>query len=194
MQILAGLFRGRRLLSPPEGSDTRPMTGAVKKSLFGMIGPLLEGATVLDLYCGTGTLGLEALSQGAKRCFFAERDRRVLVNLRQNIEMLAVAQRCVIWGGDIETGLAGWLDSTDLRADVVFVDPPFASVRQWSWAGVESDIFAPLGRHVTDGGVVALRLPQGTQAPQRIGSLSQWKARDYGDMSVVLLTHDKESP
>jgi 16S rRNA (guanine(966)-N(2))-methyltransferase RsmD len=192
MQILAGLYRGRRLLSPPRGSDTRPITGLVKKSLFGMIGPRLPGATVLDLYCGTGTLGLEALSQGAGKCFFAERDKRVLARLSQNIQTLGVADRCVIWAGDIASGLANRLDQLDLRADVAFIDPPFEVARQWSWEEVGRTIFAPVARRLSSAGVVALRLPRRVQAPHEIGPLRTWKSRDYGDMSLVLLVGSEE--
>jgi 16S rRNA (guanine(966)-N(2))-methyltransferase RsmD len=192
MHILAGLYKGRGLLSPPAGSDTRPVTGLVKKSLFGMIGPLLPEATVLDLYCGTGTLGLEALSQGAAKCYFAERDRRVLERLRENIQALGVADRCVVWGGDVAHGLAGWLDPLDLRAEVVFVDPPFEAARQWDWAEVEGNIFGPLTRHLSGNGVVALRLPGRVEAPERIGGLAIRKSRDYGDMSVVLLAAEEK--
>ena len=67
MYILAGKYKGRKLLPPPPGSVTRPVTGLVKKSLFGMLGVRVEDAVVVDLFCGTGTMGLEALSQGAGR-------------------------------------------------------------------------------------------------------------------------------
>lgn len=192
MQILAGLYRGRRLLPPPPGSDTRPITGLVKKSLFGMIAPRLPGATVLDLYCGTGTLGLEALSQGAERCFFAERDRRVLARLKQNIHTLVLMDRCVVWGGDVSGGLAEWLDRVNLRADVVFVDPPFETARRWSWGEVERTIFVPVARHLSSSGVVALRLPSRVQGPDKIGPLRTWKSRHYGGMSVVLFVGGEE--
>ena len=85
MRILAGEYKGRKLLPPPGRAQTRPITGSVKKSLFDMLGVRLVDAIVVDLYCGTGTIGLEALSRGAARCYFAERDRAVLERLRRNI-------------------------------------------------------------------------------------------------------------
>ena len=78
MQILAGAHKGRKLLSPPRGSEGRPITSMAKKSLFDMLGGRLAGATVVDLYCATGTMGLEALSRGAARCYFADREARLL--------------------------------------------------------------------------------------------------------------------
>ena len=86
MRILSGMYKGHRLLSPPPGRATQPVTGRVKKSLFVMLGGRLEGAAVVDLYCGTCSMGLEALSRGARACWFAERDRRTVARLRRNIE------------------------------------------------------------------------------------------------------------
>ena len=106
MRILAGTYKGRRLLSPPVGSETRPITGAAKKSLFDMLAGSVPGAAVVDLYCGTGSLGLEALSRGARTCAFADRDRRVLGRLRRNIEAVGATEACDVWPGDVTKGLA----------------------------------------------------------------------------------------
>ena len=70
MRILAGRFKGRNLLPPSGGGQTRPITGRARKSLFDILAPHLQGALVLDLYCGTGTMGLEALSRGAAEVVF----------------------------------------------------------------------------------------------------------------------------
>src|SRR4030067_988666 len=113
MRIIAGAYKGRKLLSPPRHSGTRPLTASVKKSLFDTLGPWLEGAIVLALYCGTGTLGLEALSRGAAGCSFAESDRHVVGRLRRNVEAIGAEKRCRIWVGDIWRRLVHWLDEFD---------------------------------------------------------------------------------
>src|SRR5438094_5779339 len=87
MRIIAGEFRGRRLLAP-ESDTTRPITDRVKQSLFDILAPRMEGATVLDLFAGTGSMGLESLSRGAAAAWFFEADRPALARLRRNIEML----------------------------------------------------------------------------------------------------------
>jgi 16S rRNA (guanine966-N2)-methyltransferase len=187
MRILAGTLKGRKLLPPPPRSRTRPITGLAKKSLFGMLGGKIAGAAVVDLYCGTGTLGLEALSRGARACWFAERSRAVLARLRRNIEALGVRDRCAVWAGKVEAGLARRLDELDGPAEVVFVDPPYVQARGWSWPGAGITIFAPLVRHLATGGVVVLRLPGDVAPPEALGGLSVERLKRYGDMSVALM-------
>ncbi len=186
MRILSGAFKGRTLL-PPAGDGTRPITALVKKSLFGILSPRLDGATVLDLYCGTGTIGLEALSQGAARCCFAERDGLALARLRRNIETLGVGGQCTIWAGDVEQRLARWLDALDGGVDVASVDPPFATARRWDWPRAVETVFAPLAAHLSPGGVVVLRTPDRVEVPDRLGPLAACRTREYGGMKITFL-------
>ena len=185
MRIIAGQHKGRRLLSPPPGATTRPITGLAKKSLFDTLAGRLDGAAVADLYCGTGTQGLEAISRGARTCRFAERDRRVLARLRRNIEMLGEGERCTVWSGDVPRRLAGWLAGLDAPLDIALVDPPYAVARQWSWAEAGEKIFAPLADHLSDDGIVVLRAPAKIHVPDAIGTLACIRRKVYGDMALV---------
>lgn len=187
MRILSGRYKGRRLLSPPSGSEARPITGRVKKSLFDMLGERLAGSAVLDLYCGTGTMGLESLSRGARRCWFAERDKRVVSRLRRNIEALGAAGACTVWQGDVTRRLVGWLGEVDEAIDVAFVDPPYAAARRWSWSAVASTIFSPLTRRLAGDGRVVLRLPADAECPEQLGALVVRRRRRYGEMALALL-------
>lgn len=187
MRILAGEFKGRVLLSPPTVGATRPMTSAAKKSLFDILSPVLAEAAVVDLYCGTGTLGLEALSRGAGRCWFADRDRRVLGRLRRNIAALGLEDRCTIWSGDIPVRLTGWLEALPGPVDLAFVDPPYADARQWSWPHVTGAMFDPITGRLAQGGLVVLRVPAQLAVPPRLGALAVRRTKRYGDMVVVLL-------
>jgi len=187
MRIIGGQFKGRKLLAPPPAAQTRPITGSVKKSLFGMLGPRLDAATVMDLYCGTGTLGLEALSCGAQRCCFADRDRAVLARLRRNIDAVGATERCEVRSGDVERQLARWLAQLGWQVDVAFVDPPYADVRRWSWDRAAERIFAPLAEALTDEGIVVLRSGGPGDPPQRIGPLETFRLRRYGKMRLALL-------
>lgn len=123
MRIVAGRFRGRRLTAPP-GLDTRPTGDRVRESLFSILGPL-DGLLVLDLFAGTGALGLEALSRGAAHATFVERDRRALTALRSNVSALGL-------GADeasvVETDYRRALRDAGARGeayDLVLLDPPY---------------------------------------------------------------------
>lgn len=188
IRILGGAQKGRRLHGPSGRRTTRPMTGYVKKSLFDMLGARLAGAVVVDLYCGTGTLGLEALSRGAGQCCFAERGRSALAALRRNIEELGVADRCTVWAGDVTRGLSARLETIGRPVDVAFVDPPYETARRWRWVGAVERVFSPLGVHLAGDGVVALRLPGDVEAPEVLGPLVPARRRQYGDMTLLLLS------
>jgi 16S rRNA (guanine966-N2)-methyltransferase len=123
MRIVAGEFRGRRLLGPP-GAGTRPTADRTREAVFSILGDV-GGRHVLDLFAGTGALGLEALSRGARTAVFVERDRRMLAVARRNVESLLgersdVARLC---SGDALKYLAG---AGGERFDLVFLDPPYA--------------------------------------------------------------------
>lgn len=100
MRIVAGEFRSRRLHTPGDASVTRPYPDRVKVSLFDLLRGQFEGASVLDAFCGVGTLGLEAVSRGASYCVFVERDKGVAALLQRNIQELGVTDRCEVLVGD----------------------------------------------------------------------------------------------
>jgi 16S rRNA (guanine(966)-N(2))-methyltransferase RsmD len=188
VRIIAGQFKGRKLLAPPAGSTARPITGAAKKSLFDILGARLEEATVVDLYCGTGTMGLEALSRGARRCWFVERDRPTVARLRRNIEAVSVQLAATVVCGEVAKRLPGVLAALDAPADIAFVDPPYADVRGWDWADRQRRLFAPLAARLSPGGVVVLRTPAGADVPDALASLRATRERRYGDMAIRLFT------
>lgn len=123
MRVVAGSARGRRLGAPP-GADTRPTTDRVREAVFNALGSLgiVEGATVVDLYAGSGALGIEALSRGAASAHFVESDRRAAAVIEDNLEALALADRAVVVRRPVEAAIA------DLPAplDLVLADPPYA--------------------------------------------------------------------
>jgi 16S rRNA (guanine(966)-N(2))-methyltransferase RsmD len=184
MRIEAGEFRGRALLGPAKEAVARPITGLARKSVFGTLQAWLEGAAVADLYCGTGTLGLEAISRGASHCWFAERERDTVERLKQNIQTLGVAERATVWAGDVPGRLAGWLEGLPRALDVAFVDPPFAQAREWQWRLMESSVFVPLAARLAPEGLVVLRTDGRTEVPERLGPLGVALTKTYGIMTV----------
>lgn len=121
MRIIAGAFKGRRL-TQPKGRLTRPTADFVREAWFSIIAGALADASVLDLFAGSGALGLEALSRGARHATFVESARRPLVALRANIDALRVADRTTVRTGDAVTFAEGLAAGA---FDVAFADPPY---------------------------------------------------------------------
>ena len=123
MRVVAGTLGGRRLQAPP-GLDTRPTGDRVRESLFSILGPL-HGAVVLDLFAGTGALGIEALSRGAAHATFVERDRRAHDALRANLDALELGdERATAVRGDARRHLRDAAARGDAY-DLVLLDPPY---------------------------------------------------------------------
>jgi 16S rRNA (guanine966-N2)-methyltransferase len=122
IRIIAGEFKGRRLKTPA-GDKTRPTADRVREAWLSILQPAIRGARVLDLYAGSGALGLEALSRGAVRADFVEVNRRALAALKANVTTLAVEDRTVIHRKDALT-FAERLRPE--QYDVAFADPPYA--------------------------------------------------------------------
>jgi len=120
MRVVAGELGGRRLVAP-EGTSTRPTTDRVREAIFNSLGSagVLEGAVVADLFAGSGAIGIEALSRGAERCFFVERDRAALRALNDNLHALDLTGRAKVLAADA-LSVAATID-----ADIVFADPPY---------------------------------------------------------------------
>lgn len=121
-RIIAGEFGGRRLQAP-SGRGTRPTADRVREAWMSILGPRLPGARVLDLYAGTGALGLEALSRGAAHIDFVERVPSVLAVLRENIAALGVDDRCRVHRADALRFVEGLAPGA---YDVALADPPYA--------------------------------------------------------------------
>jgi len=120
MRVVAGELGGRRLVAP-NGTATRPTTDRVREAIFNSLGSagVLDGALVADLFAGSGAIGIEALSRGAERCVFVERDRAARSALEENLDALGLNDRSKVVSSDA-LSVAGSLD-----ADIVFADPPY---------------------------------------------------------------------
>jgi 16S rRNA (guanine966-N2)-methyltransferase len=183
MRIIAGEFRGRKLL-PPEGTDvTRPITDRVKQSLFDILSPRIEGARVYDLFAGTGSMGLESLSRGASHVTFFEGDRSAVQRLKKNIAALGVDAKADVVAGD----LFRWFDAErpGAKADIVFLDPPyrFLSERPDALRRLCESLAA--GR-LSPGGVLVFR--HDASDALELPPLRRYDSRTYGGMTLELLS------
>jgi len=131
MRVIAGEFRSRRLISV-EGLHTRPTSDRLRETLFNILGARVEGCVFVDAYAGTGAVGIEALSRGARRAVFIEKDRKAVATIRENldllkIDLLKIGARARVIQGPAHLHL-GELES----ADIVFLDPPYDKQREYS--------------------------------------------------------------
>jgi 16S rRNA (guanine966-N2)-methyltransferase len=190
MRIIAGQFGGRKLLAPPSDA-TRPITDRAKQSLFDILAPDIPEALVYDCFAGTGSMGLECLSRGAKFCTFFEAHRPTVARLNQNIVAMGVGDRSRVVPGD----LFRWFNLAATRpasteasgADIVFLDPPYRFLRD------HSDEILQLALHLTHNhlraeGIIVFRhaLADSLELPH----LRRYDSREYGDMSIELLKRD----
>lgn len=147
MRIIAGSHRGRRLAAP-RGERTRPTSDRVREALFSIVGPV-DGASVLDLYAGSGALGLEALSRGARRCTFVDDDREACRAIGANLASLGLTGGLVLRRDAVqavrEEAAAG------RRHDLVLADPPYGA-----WPTLEERLAALLPTVVADTGLVVV--------------------------------------
>ncbi|MDP2483287.1 MAG: 16S rRNA (guanine(966)-N(2))-methyltransferase RsmD [Candidatus Palauibacterales bacterium] len=126
LRIIAGEFGGRRIEAPP-GRSTRPTREIVREAWFSVIGDRLPGSRVLDLFAGSGALGLEALSRGAAHVCFVEASPQALAALRRNVRALGVDSRTQVVAGDVFAALGRVARQGSQSWDLVLADPPYGS-------------------------------------------------------------------
>lgn len=172
MRIIAGELRGRRLAAP-SGRATRPMLDRVREALFSTLAPWLPDAVVLDLFAGSGSLGLEALSRGARRVRCVERDKRAVAQLRANLTALGVAERVEVVVGDA-LAPSTWLTNVD----VALLDPPY-ELLEHSRARVLRAVTRLAGERLAPDGIVVLHAPHAALAAADFSPLTA-RVRRYG--------------
>lgn len=187
MRITAGEHRGRRIRSP-KGLGTRPTSDLLRQAIFNVVGIRIQGARVLDLYAGTGALGLEALSRGAAEATFVERARSALASLRANLATLGVAARSRVVAHDALAALEV-LARAGERFDCVFLDPPYAGES----AARCVETLAP-GWILSDNAVLIVQAFHRTELPERIGTLRRGWQRRYGETRLTLYRKESACP
>ena len=121
MRVIAGTARSLRLKTP-EGMDTRPTTDRIKETLFNMLQPYLGNALFVDLFSGSGGIGIEALSRGARHAYFVENEKRALTCIQENLQFTHLANQATILKTDVLSAIYG---IHEREADLVFMDPPY---------------------------------------------------------------------
>jgi 16S rRNA (guanine966-N2)-methyltransferase len=180
MRIVAGTHRGRRIAAPP-GRATRPTSDRVREALFALLGPV-EGEVVLDLFAGSGALGLEALSRGAAAAIFVDRSPRAVAAIRANARSLGLEDRARVVGRDWRAALAAER-AAGRRFGLCLCDPPYSLLPR-----IAGSIGAALAPLMTPGGTVVIEHRSGAPDPEPRGlEIASRIDRTYGDTSLSIL-------
>ena len=178
MRIIAGDAKGRRLAAPRTG--TRPFTGRAKEAVFSSLHRHVRGGEVLDLFAGSGSLGLEALSRGAESAVFVESNRGAVAVLRDNVASVGL-------GGDVVSAdVERFLERDSGMYTLVFVDPPYAFDD-----GRVDRILGLVANRLSDGGCIVVHRRAGGTPPES-DNLQCTDRRRYGDSEIWIL--EKEQP
>lgn len=174
MRVITGTARGCRL-ETPAGEATRPTTDKVKEALFSAIQFDLPARRVLDLFAGSGQLGIEALSRGAAHCVFVEKNGKTADIVKRNLQATRLADKAQVITADALSFLARTADTFD----VVFLDPPYAS-------NLLATALTAVADKLNEGGMIVCESDDGVPLPETVGTLSVHRTYKYGRIRITI--------
>ena len=169
MRVIAGEFRSRRLKALP-GLDTRPTPDRLRESLFNILAAQIAGTVFVDAYAGTGAVGIEALSRGARRAIFIERSRGAVEIIRENLHTLGLTSRAEVFSGKSASVLGR------IEAEIVFLDPPYELQREYDGS------LAVLGEKPS--GIAIAQHASRVTLGDTYGRLRKYRVLKHGDNSL----------
>jgi 16S rRNA (guanine(966)-N(2))-methyltransferase RsmD len=182
MRVIAGSLKGRRLKTP-DWDGLRPTSDKLRETLFNILAPRLAGARVVDAYAGTGAVGIEAISRGAREVTFVEHDRRAQALIAGNLAHCGIATGYTI----VRTGALQAFESLDNgRFDIIVLDPPYAAAE-----AEVADVLAAAGETLTADGVAVLERARRRPAPDQAGRLG--RSRDVVSGQSALTFYEVRS-
>ena len=183
MRIIAGQRRGHKF-DGPKGGDTRPTSDLVRESLFNILGEAVEGLLVVDLFAGTGALGLEALSRGAARAIFVEQNRENLALIRRNLAILRYEDRGHVLGSDVYRWARSF-EPVDDEPVVVFLDPPYREYENHPRRVI--GLLEQLAEKLPAGSILTVEASR-TLDDAVLPDLAAWDVRRYGGTQIAIRT------
>jgi len=168
-------------LKTPKGLNTRPTVDNVKESVFNILNPYIPGSRVLDLFSGTGSLAIEALSRGAELAYLVEENRNCCSIIRENLAHTKFLDKGVVYCRKVSSFLKE-IGKKDVKFDIIFMDPPYCCnfIQETLQLLVENDI-------INDKGIVVCEHHKNETVPESFGSLKKVKGKSYGDTRVSFL-------
>ena len=191
MRISAGDLKGRKISSKKALDSVtrhgalRPTSAKVRESIFNIIGGIITESVFIDLYAGTGAVGIEAISRGAGKVFFVEADRKRAESIEKTLNDCGCSSRAEVMKGNVSDFIRRSLDER-LKADIIFLDPPYYSEE------LEESLFLLAdGEMLSEEGIVIAEHLSKKKLPAEIGRLRQKKAYKYGDTVLTLFRKEQ---
>lgn len=179
MRVITGEARGRRLVTL-EGDDVRPTTDKVKEGIFNIIQFDIPEANVLDLFAGSGQLGIEAISRGARHCCFVDSSKRSLDTVKENLKICGFEKRASTFSGD---GVS-YAELTHDVFDIVFLDPPYRKQ-------IIDKVLPIVAGKVSDGGIIVCETSLEETLPETAGDFSVAREYKYGKIKITTYRKNK---
>lgn len=185
MRVISGKARGKKLKTP-ESDHIRPTLDRVKENLFNMIGFAVRDAVVLDLFSGTGGIGIEALSRGAEKVYFVDNNRNSYELTKFNITTASLQENAVILHQEAENALIQF-EKQGIKFDIIFLDPPYNK-------GIVQKILQQLEKYniMQDEGVVIVETDRDEETPENLGKFFKQKEKSYSSTKITFYGADNE--
>ena len=180
MRIITGSKRGKKLVTL-EGEQVRPTTDRVKESLFNILQFQLEGRRFLDLFAGSGQIGLEALSRGAAQCVFVDASKESIRVVEKNVQSTGMGDRAKVVSSDFAAYLSGCRE----HFDIAFLDPPYRS-------GLLERALPLVAQKMNPGGVILCEHPKDEVLPETAGEFVQFRSYRYGKIMLTSYRRSEE--
>ncbi|AKP46745.1 MULTISPECIES: 16S rRNA (guanine(966)-N(2))-methyltransferase RsmD [Bacillus] len=186
MRVISGICKGKQLKAVP-GKSTRPTTDKVKEAIFNMVGPYFSGGIGLDLFAGSGGLGIEALSRGFEKMIFVDKDSKAIQTIHANIDFCGFREQSEVYRNDSFRALQV-LKKRGIRFDGVFLDPPYRKQKLEELLSIFNN------GYIKENGFIVCEHSKEVTLPARSGNLRQWKHETYGIIGVTIyrMTEDTE--
>lgn len=185
MRVIAGEFKGRTI-DTVSNQLTRPTADKVKESLFNIIGPFFNGGIVLDLFAGSGGLGIEALSRGMEQAVFIDQQTKAIQIIKKNLKQLQLENRAEVYQNDALRSLKV-LGKREITFDLIFVDPPYKNdIYQQTLELIEKEALA------NGQTIIVCEHESNQNLPDSVGIFTKTKSRKYGQTTLITLYQKKE--
>ena len=178
MRVISGKARGLKL-NTPKSEDVRPTTDRVKESLFNIINPYIMDGDILDLFAGTGSLGIECLSRGANKCVFVDLNRSSIDIVKSNIKKARVEENSEVMNVDFKSAIER-VKNNSYKFDVIFMDPPY--YKDMFINALEKIDNADL---LDEDGIIVIEHDSKDDFPENIGRLEKSKSKKYGNTTLT---------